>query len=113
MEDKAKLNTNFGPQEDYDKQSLLLGRKTGQVNVIKNFLEQQINDKSDSVNQAQQFRIEMDRMEEKDNKLMLASNRKYELDKKGSQKTHWDHALQQAHDFKAAVPRANDVVWKA
>jgi len=70
-------------------------------------------DKSDSVNKAQQFRIGMDRMEEKDNKLMLASNRKYEKDKKGSEKTHWDLELQQAHDHKAAVPRANDVVWKA
>ena len=107
-----KLNTNFGPQEDYDKQSMLLGRKTGQVNVIKNALQAQMGDKADSAEQAQQYRIEMDRLEEKDNKLMLASNRKYEKDKKGSEKNHWEHELQQAHDFKGAVPRDNDVVWK-
>ena len=112
MEDKAKLNTNFGPQEDYDKQSLLLGRKTGQVNVIKNFLQQQMGDKADTAAQAQQYRIEMDRLEQQDNKLMLASNRKYEKDKKGSEKTHWEHELQQAQDHKGAVPRDNDVVWK-
>lgn len=69
-------------------------------------------DKTDSVEKSKHFQIEMDQLEEQDNKAVMARSREYDQAKKKHAQEHWSNELQQKVKFKGDVVRGNDIVTK-
>ena len=94
VEGKQLVKTSFGPEEGEGTITAIRQKKLDQQKIIKDMLEVQMCEKTDT----RQFNKDMDIMkddeDQNENKNMLAFNRDIDKGQRQRAKNHWDTELQ-------------------